>query len=119
MLWQPLQPRLTNSAAPVPVSAAAGAGEAGPDPGGDEVTAGGAVATGAADGAATPSSPFIPFAACPGVLDRYSYVPPFASTTLSVAVFPGLIGGVDTPAQAFRPALVRGAEQTLNACASA
>src|ERR1700760_4589033 len=45
--------------------------------------------------------PFIPAAACPETVQRYSYLPALATFTVSVALEPGLIIGVTLPLHVF------------------
>src|SRR5581483_11954204 len=62
--------------------------------------------------------PFIPAAAWPGTVQRYSYLPGFVTVTFSVAVFPGATIGVTLPAQLVPvPPLLL--EQSLKSCVSA
>ena len=56
--------------------------------------------------------PFIPAAACPGTVQRYSYVPLSVAVTLSVADWPGLSCFVVRPLHEFASGLLR-AEQRL------
>jgi hypothetical protein len=61
-----------------------------------------------------PIRPFIPLAACPGTLERYSYVPRFLKMIVRVADCPGLRTLVPVPLQVINLALVTGVVQTLN-----
>jgi hypothetical protein len=61
----------------------------------------------------TPSSPFIPAAACPMTEHRYSYFPTFVNVTVSVAACPDLSIAVALPTQAFFAELAVGVVQIL------
>ena len=58
-------------------------------------------------------SPFIPPAACPGMLQRYSYLPAFVILTVNDAVCPGFRVFVTLPTHVFFAAVFTGAVQNL------
>ena len=58
-------------------------------------------------------SPFMPAAACPGMLQRYSYLPAFKIVTVNVAVCPGCRVFVTLPTHVFFAAVFTGAVQSL------
>ena len=61
----------------------------------------------------TPMSPFIPPAACPGMLQRYSYLPVFVMLTVNDAVCPGCRVFVTLPTHVFFAAVFTGLKQNL------
>jgi hypothetical protein len=63
-----------------------------------------------------PIMPFIPFAACPATLERYSYVPRVVKVKVRLADRPGASVFVPLPRQLFTSAPSSGALHTLNAC---
>ena len=131
-VWQPLQPALVQTAAPAAVSPV-GAGLDGVVVAGGGVVVEGAVVVllgvvvvlpgvvvvALGRGTPIPIRPFIPLAACPGTLERYSYVPRFLKVIVRVADCPGARSLVPVPLQVFRFALLIGVVQTLNVCESA
>ncbi len=68
-----------------------------PGPGAAVVVVATVVVAGGAAATPTASLPFMPFAAWPGIVQRYAKLPFFLKTTLSVAVFPGAMVGVFLP----------------------
>src|SRR5258708_2272707 len=69
--------------------------------------------TGGATVTPIPMSPFIPAAACPTTVHRYSYFPFFLSTSVSVAFCPCFRIPVTLPTQLFFAALDVGVVQIL------
>jgi hypothetical protein len=63
------------------------------------------------------SRPFIPAAAWPGTVHRYSYVPAFATVTVSLADWPGEISaGIFLPAQTVAVAAGTAFVQSSKSC---
>src|SRR5581483_5930634 len=73
----------------------------------------GALACAAVSATPTPMRPFMPAAAWPATVQRYSYLPLFVSFTVSVALSPWCRIFVTLPTQAFFARLATGAVQSL------